>query len=92
MKVHTSIKGRFLVFSVLFFTVIVIAGTVAFFEQIGAVSNETVGAMDTIFTEIHSMDASFAVVSNAVEEQTAGGSQILSALKTIQGKCGTEPG
>ncbi|GHU33426.1 hypothetical protein FACS1894172_11930 [Spirochaetia bacterium] len=53
-------------------------------EQIGTVSNETVGAMDTIFTEIHSMDASFAVVSNAVEEQAAGGSQILTALKTIQ--------
>jgi methyl-accepting chemotaxis protein len=53
-------------------------------EQIGTVSNETVGAMDTIFTEINSMDASFAVASNAVEEQAAGGSQILIALKTIQ--------
>jgi methyl-accepting chemotaxis protein len=39
--------------------------------------------MDTIFTEIKAMDASFAQVNHAVEEQAAGGSQILTALKTI---------
>jgi methyl-accepting chemotaxis protein len=53
-------------------------------EQITGVSNQTVGAMDTIFTEIKAMDASFAQVNHAVEEQSAGGSQILTALKTIQ--------
>ncbi|MHC6201852.1 methyl-accepting chemotaxis protein [Breznakiellaceae bacterium SP9] len=52
--------------------------------QIGTVSNETVGAMDTIFTEINSMDASFAVASSAVEEQAAGGGQIITALKAVQ--------
>jgi methyl-accepting chemotaxis protein len=53
-------------------------------EQISTVSSETVGAMDAIFTEINSMDASFAVVSNAVEEQAVGGGQIITALKTVQ--------
>jgi methyl-accepting chemotaxis protein len=53
-------------------------------EQITGVSNQTVGAMDTIFTGIRSMDASFAQVNHAVEEQSAGGSRILAALKSIQ--------
>jgi methyl-accepting chemotaxis protein len=53
-------------------------------EQISKVSNETVGSMDTIFKEIKTMDLSFTTVNDAVEEQTSGGSQILTALKTIQ--------
>ncbi|MHC6202319.1 methyl-accepting chemotaxis protein [Breznakiellaceae bacterium SP9] len=53
-------------------------------EQITAVSSETVRSMDTIFTEINSMDASFAAVNNAVEEQAAGGGQIITALKAVQ--------
>jgi methyl-accepting chemotaxis protein len=48
------------------------------------VSDETVGIMDTIFSGIKDMDASFAIVNNAVEEQVSGGGQILSALQTIQ--------
>jgi methyl-accepting chemotaxis protein len=53
-------------------------------EQITGVSTQTVGAMDTIFTEIKSMDDSFAHVNCAVEAQASGGAQILSALKTLQ--------
>jgi methyl-accepting chemotaxis protein len=40
--------------------------------RIGMVSKETVGAMDTIFQGIKSVDASFGTVNNAVEEQNAG--------------------
>jgi methyl-accepting chemotaxis protein len=59
-------------------------------EQITGVSSQTVGAMDTIFTEIKFMvmDTSFAQVNRAVEEQAAGGSQILTALQTIQDMTG----
>ncbi|MHC6203105.1 methyl-accepting chemotaxis protein [Breznakiellaceae bacterium SP9] len=57
-------------------------------RQIGTVSNETVGAMDTIFKEINSMDDSFAVVSSAVEEQAGGGGQIITALKAVQDMTG----
>ena len=53
-------------------------------DQISAVSKDTVESMDTIFQEIKAMDTSFGTVNNAVEEQTAGGAQILTALKTIQ--------
>jgi methyl-accepting chemotaxis protein len=52
--------------------------------QIGNVSNETMKAMGTIFTEIKTMGSSFAVVGQAVEEQAAGGAQMLSALQTVQ--------
>jgi methyl-accepting chemotaxis protein len=52
-------------------------------EQIGAVSNDTVGAMDMIFREIEAMHASFATMNNAVEKQAIGGGQILTALQTI---------
>jgi methyl-accepting chemotaxis protein len=52
--------------------------------QIGMVSNETVGAMDSIFTEIKSMSDSFAVVNRSVETQAADGTQMLSALQTVQ--------
>jgi methyl-accepting chemotaxis protein len=52
-------------------------------EQIAGVSHETVQSMDRIFTEIKAIDASFTQVNHAVEEQAAGGSQILIALKTI---------
>ena len=57
-------------------------------ERIGTVSHETVTAMDTIFTGIKTLDGSFAVVNHAVDEQAAGGSQILTALKTIQDMTG----
>ena len=56
--------------------------------RIGGVSQETVAAMDTIFTEIKDLDGSFGVVNNAVDEQSAGGEQILTALKTIQDMTG----
>ncbi|MHC6203020.1 methyl-accepting chemotaxis protein [Breznakiellaceae bacterium SP9] len=52
-------------------------------EQMGKVSEETVGAMDMIFKEINAVNASFAVVNQAVEEQAAGGAEMLSALKTV---------
>ena len=41
--------------------------------------------MDMIFREISAMSSSFAVVSRAVEEQAAGGAQILSALNSVHG-------
>jgi methyl-accepting chemotaxis protein len=53
-------------------------------DQITAASGDTVGAMDAMFAEIKALDDSFAQVNRAVEEQAAGGSQILIALKTIQ--------
>ncbi|MDR0568578.1 MAG: methyl-accepting chemotaxis protein [Spirochaetaceae bacterium] len=53
-------------------------------KEIGAVSQETVGAMDMIFTEIKSMNASFGVVTKAVEDQSAESAQMLAALKTVQ--------
>ena len=52
-------------------------------EEINRVSQETVGTMDRIFTEIHTVDDSFGVVKQAVEEQASGGAQILIALKGI---------
>ncbi|MDR0525068.1 MAG: methyl-accepting chemotaxis protein [Spirochaetaceae bacterium] len=53
-------------------------------REIGSVSQETVGAMDMIFTEIKSMNLSFAVVSQSVEDQSAGSAQMLTALETVQ--------
>jgi methyl-accepting chemotaxis protein len=52
--------------------------------QITAVSSDTVRSMETMFTEIKALDQSFGVMNNAVEEQSAGGSQILSALRALQ--------
>jgi len=52
--------------------------------QITAVSSETVKAMETMFTEIKALDQSFGVMNNAVEEQSEGGGQILTALKALQ--------
>jgi len=40
--------------------------------------------METMFTEIKALDKSFSVMNNAVEEQSAGGNQILTALKALQ--------
>ena len=57
-------------------------------EQIGTVAEETVGAMGTIFTEIKTMSSSFAVVNRAVEEQTHGSAQMVTALKTVQDMTG----
>ena len=37
-----------------------------------------------MFTEIKTLDQSFGVMNNAVEEQSAGGRQILGALKALQ--------
>ncbi|MCL1812327.1 MAG: methyl-accepting chemotaxis protein [Treponema sp.] len=53
-------------------------------EQIAAVSHETVASMNTIFNEIKSMNASFESVNHAVEDQAAGGAQMLSSLRTVQ--------
>jgi methyl-accepting chemotaxis protein len=53
-------------------------------EQISLVSQETIGAMDTIFTEIRNMDDSFTIVNHAVEAQAVGGTKVLSALQSIQ--------
>jgi methyl-accepting chemotaxis protein len=52
--------------------------------QITAVSADTVKSMETMFTEIKTLDQSFGVMNNAVEEQSAGGSQILTALRALQ--------
>jgi methyl-accepting chemotaxis protein len=52
--------------------------------QITAVSSDTVKSMETMFTEIKALDKSFGVMNNAVEEQSAGGNQILTALKALQ--------
>jgi methyl-accepting chemotaxis protein len=52
--------------------------------QITAVSSDTVRSMETMFTEIKALDQSFGVMNNAVEEQSAGGSQILTALRALQ--------
>ena len=54
-------------------------------EQMGEVSQKTVGAMDMIFREINAMNSSFAAVNQAVEEQVAGGAQILTSLKSVHG-------
>jgi len=52
--------------------------------QITAVSSDTVKSMEMMFTEIKALDKSFGVMSNAVEEQSAGGSQVLTALRALQ--------
>ena len=52
--------------------------------QITAVSADTVKSMGTMFTEIQALDQSFGVMNNAVEEQSAGGSQILTAMGALQ--------
>ncbi|MDR2535999.1 MAG: hypothetical protein LBD29_08225 [Treponema sp.] len=57
-------------------------------DQIGAVSKETVGAMDTIFTGIKDMSSSFAVVNQSIEAQANGGAQMLRTLKTVQDMTG----
>ncbi|MDR2484687.1 MAG: methyl-accepting chemotaxis protein [Treponema sp.] len=57
-------------------------------ERISVASDETVRSMDRMFTEIKTMHNSFTVVINAVEEQAAGGSQILTALQALQDTTG----
>jgi len=52
--------------------------------QITAVSSDTVKSMEMMFTEIKALDESFGVMNNAVEEQSAGGGQILTALRALQ--------
>jgi len=52
--------------------------------QITSVSSDTVRSMESMFTEIKTLDQSFGVMNNAVEEQSAGGSQILTALRALQ--------
>jgi methyl-accepting chemotaxis protein len=49
-----------------------------------SVSNKTMETMEEIFTAIKNMGDAFSTVNNAVEEQAAGGSQILMALRSIQ--------
>ncbi|ULQ59190.1 methyl-accepting chemotaxis protein [Brucepastera parasyntrophica] len=53
-------------------------------ENILEASKETTDTMTEMFNEVNNMSNSFAVVNNAIEEQAAGGTQILRALKTIQ--------
>jgi methyl-accepting chemotaxis protein len=53
-------------------------------KQITMVSGETLSTMDGIFKEINAMNASFSIIHNAVDEQAAGGSQILQGLKVIR--------
>ena len=53
-------------------------------SRIDTVSKETVSAMEIIFNEIKSLGASFASVSQAVEEQAAGSSRTLSVLRNVQ--------
>ena len=52
--------------------------------QIGEVAQETVGAMNTIFNEIKSMNSSFVSVNRAVMDQAAGESKMISTLHTVQ--------
>ena len=40
--------------------------------------------METMYMEIKALDQSFGVMNNAVVEQSAGGRQILTALKALQ--------
>ena len=53
-------------------------------ERIGGVSQETVAAMDTIFTEIKALDASFTQVNHAVEDLASGSGHILRTLRLVQ--------
>lgn len=53
-------------------------------EQINNVSHETVQAMDLIFEEIQTIDSSFTEIKHAIEQQSIGGSEILTALTGIQ--------
>ncbi|MDR2536056.1 MAG: methyl-accepting chemotaxis protein [Treponema sp.] len=57
-------------------------------QEIGSVSQETVRAMDMIFTEINAMNSSFGVVTQAVKDQAAGSAQMLTALQTVQNMTG----
>jgi methyl-accepting chemotaxis protein len=53
-------------------------------DEIGGVFKQTLESMDMIFREIKAMDDSFDTVNHAVDEQANGGSQIITALHTIQ--------
>ena len=53
-------------------------------KSIGGVTVDTVKSMDLIFNEIKTMDSAFAQVNSAVEEQAAGGAQILTAISSIK--------
>ena len=53
-------------------------------KSISGVTEETVQAMNLIFSEITAMDSAFTQVTAAVNEQAEGGAQILSSLKSIQ--------
>ena len=53
-------------------------------SQINAVSVNTVETMDAIFNGIKSMNDSFERVNSAVEEQSAGGTQMMDALRDVQ--------
>ena len=52
--------------------------------RIGMVSQETVGAMDAIFTEIKAMGSSFGKVNHAVAEQADGGARMLESLRSVR--------
>ncbi|MDR0525069.1 MAG: methyl-accepting chemotaxis protein [Spirochaetaceae bacterium] len=53
-------------------------------EQISAVSQATVEAMDAMFMEIKAMDSSFGRVNQSVQRQSADGTEILRALHDIR--------
>jgi len=53
-------------------------------KQIGSVSQETIEAMNHIFREIKSVNTSFESVHRAVDEQNAGGQQMLSDMRTVK--------
>jgi methyl-accepting chemotaxis protein len=53
-------------------------------EKMRQVSNETVGTLGNMFTEVTDMQSSFNSVNAAVEAQAANGAQVLDALTSLQ--------
>jgi methyl-accepting chemotaxis protein len=53
-------------------------------ELMNAASGQTTDVMNQIFNSIEEIGSAFQTVNNAIEQQSAGGSKILSALKAIQ--------
>jgi len=56
--------------------------------QISATTSDTVASMQSMFAEIRTLDTSFAAMNRAVEQQSTGGSQILTALQAIHDMTG----
>ena len=53
-------------------------------DQIGSVSQETIKAMDTIFTGVTTVNSSFDTINGSIHAQAAEGAQILDTLKMVQ--------